>query len=215
MINSSSTPAFSNQPFMLAGATIVPMMNLVKREGKHVQVERQVMRLLLFLVKHENQTVTREYLLENLWDNQVPNDEALTQAMSKLRKALGDSAGQGRVIQTIRKVGYLLKGPVVYDTTVNGGFEPDHLPVKGTKKQRAIYRRIGVTLVVIAGLSNFITVRTATDQDMGNAHDTNIVRMVITRNHVQTPVKNSTQEEMQDTIDENSKGWSDHPRVTE
>lgn len=98
---------------MLAGTIVEPLLNLISRDGQHIQVERQVMLLLLFLVENVDQVVTREELLDNLWSSSFPKDEALTQAVSKLRKALGDSRGNHQSIQTIRKVGYRLIGPVL------------------------------------------------------------------------------------------------------
>jgi hypothetical protein len=70
------------------------------------------MLVLLFLVERAGRVVTRDEILSALWSDSFSNDEALTQAVSKLRKALGDSAGESRTIQTIRKVGYRLIGPV-------------------------------------------------------------------------------------------------------
>lgn len=52
--------------------------------------------------------VSRETLLDDVWGDEG-SDEALTQAISKLRRALGDTARPYRVIETAPKYGYRLR----------------------------------------------------------------------------------------------------------
>lgn len=66
------------------------------------------MALLLHLVENAGHTVSREQLFEALWPGVVVSDDTLTQAVIKLRKALGDSARNPRYIETIPKRGYRL-----------------------------------------------------------------------------------------------------------
>ena len=66
------------------------------------------MKLLLFLAEHAGETCTREEIMASVWPGSLPNEEALTQGISKLRKALGD--GNRQLLETIRKVGYRLNG---------------------------------------------------------------------------------------------------------
>ena len=106
------TNGLSGRSFMLAGSIVKPRLNMIQRGSVCVQVERQVMLVLLFLVEHINEVVTREEILSALWSDSFSNDEALTQAVSKLRRSLGDNAQTSQSIQTIRKVGYRLVGPV-------------------------------------------------------------------------------------------------------
>lgn len=119
MHSSDSTPSSPNiLPFILAGIHVDPSLNAVTRNGRTVVLEPQVMRLLLHLSSHADQTCPRESIMESVWPDSLPNEEALTQAISKLRKALGDT--DRTVIKTVRKVGYRLHGPVTYvDATTN------------------------------------------------------------------------------------------------
>jgi len=74
------------------------------------------MRLLLHLCEHVDQTCSRDGIMESVWPDSEPNEETLTQAVSKLRKALGDS--NRSLIRTVRKVGYRLNGPVTTASTL-------------------------------------------------------------------------------------------------
>jgi DNA-binding winged helix-turn-helix (wHTH) protein/tetratricopeptide (TPR) repeat protein len=68
--------------------------------------------LLLYLVEHPGTLVTKEELLSALWPSANVTDNALAQAMSELREALGDSAGAPRFIKTIARRGYRFVAPV-------------------------------------------------------------------------------------------------------
>ena len=170
---------------MLAEATIEPLLNLISHDGQHVQVERQVMLLLLFLVKNVDQVITRESLLKNLWENSESKDEALTQAVSKLRKALGDSPTDGRIIQTIRKVGYRLTGPVSYVHGSNSVKEVQSPFFHRSRKKWAGV--IAIMLFGIASLLNIVTLRVNNSGDADPTQRTKAVRIIISSNNEQLP----------------------------
>lgn len=70
------------------------------------------MQVLLYLVKHHDRPVSKDELLENIWAGKVVSEDALTVAISQLRKALGDSARQPDYIKTLPGKGYQLIAPV-------------------------------------------------------------------------------------------------------
>ena len=62
--------------------------------------------LLLHLLDNAGTLVTKEALLDALWPDANVTDNALAQAVSELRQALGDDAGDPRFIKTVWTVGY-------------------------------------------------------------------------------------------------------------
>ena len=62
--------------------------------------------VLLFLVQNPNRLVTKEELLQAVWGNTFVEEGNLTQYISHLRKALGDSPEDARSIVTIARKGY-------------------------------------------------------------------------------------------------------------
>lgn len=213
MMKSSSTNAPESRPFTLAGATIEPLLNLISRDGQHFQVERQVMLLLLFLVENIDQVVTRESLLESLWENSVPKDEALTQAVSKLRKALGDSPTNGRLIQTIRKVGYRLTGPVSYAHESNLVKEAKSPFWQQSRKTWA--GAIAITLFGIASLLNNVTIRTGDYSDANHSQQAKAVRILISRNHEQLPADMDNQIDQSNQIDQDDTGTIEQLKIAD
>lgn len=100
------------RPFFIADMRVDPALNTINLGDHAVQVEPQVMHVLLCLAQNANEVVTREDLLREVWKDSFPNDEGLSQAIWKIRAALGDSAKESRFIQTVRKRGYRLIAPV-------------------------------------------------------------------------------------------------------
>ncbi|HCB08564.1 MAG TPA: hypothetical protein DEO96_02940 [Alteromonas sp.] len=74
------------------------------------------MHVLYLLACNAGDTVERAELLRDIWNGRVVVEEALTRIISQLRQALGDSQ-QRRLIQTVPKKGYRLRGEVNWQST--------------------------------------------------------------------------------------------------
>ena len=96
--------------FRLGDLVVVPSLNRLVRGGETEDVEPRVMRVLAVLAETPGEVVTRAALFEAVWGETVVGDEALTRAVSELRKALG-AEGSGAV-ETIRGTGYRLAVPI-------------------------------------------------------------------------------------------------------
>src|ERR1700747_1670116 len=75
----------------------------LRRNGVAIRLQEQPSQLLLFLLQHAGQIVTRDDLRLQLWpaDTFVDFDHALNTAVMKLREALGDSSEKPLYIQTL------------------------------------------------------------------------------------------------------------------
>jgi DNA-binding winged helix-turn-helix (wHTH) protein/TolB-like protein/cytochrome c-type biogenesis protein CcmH/NrfG len=93
--------------------TVEPDLNQLSRPGKAVKIEPKAMSLLLHLANRPGEVVSREALLAEIWPSAVVGDDSLTQAINKLRKALGDDPDKPTYIQTVTKRGYRLVAAVV------------------------------------------------------------------------------------------------------
>jgi cholera toxin transcriptional activator len=81
----------------------------LRRDGKpRPRVQGQPLEVLLHLLAHPGNVVTREELRQLLWPEgtYVDYDHSLNTAVNKLREALNDSADNPRFIQTIPRRGY-------------------------------------------------------------------------------------------------------------
>jgi Tol biopolymer transport system component/DNA-binding winged helix-turn-helix (wHTH) protein len=86
----------------------------IRRGGTSVKLREQSFRILILLLEHAGDIVTREQLRQSLWpsDIYVDFDHSLNAAIMKLRDALGDSADKPLYIETIPKRGYRFVAPV-------------------------------------------------------------------------------------------------------
>jgi DNA-binding winged helix-turn-helix (wHTH) protein/tetratricopeptide (TPR) repeat protein len=78
------------------------------RHGRRVPLQEQPARILTLLVSRPVEVVTREELKQLVWtdDTFVEFDASLNAAITKIRRALGDSASAPRFIETVPKRGY-------------------------------------------------------------------------------------------------------------
>jgi DNA-binding winged helix-turn-helix (wHTH) protein/TolB-like protein/Tfp pilus assembly protein PilF len=82
--------------------------NELGRGTERLRIEPKAMEVLMALAGRAGQVVGREELLAAVWPGVVVGDEALTQSIIKLRRALGDNPKAPGYIETISKRGYRL-----------------------------------------------------------------------------------------------------------
>jgi DNA-binding winged helix-turn-helix (wHTH) protein len=75
-------------------------------DGELMQVDLLVLRLLACLVRQAGQLVTKDELVAAVWERRAVADNAITVAMARLRKTLGQSAAQADLISTVYGRGY-------------------------------------------------------------------------------------------------------------
>jgi len=78
----------------------------LRTDGTPCPVEPQVFALLAFLVEHRERLVSKEEILEKVWDGRVVSDSALASRIKSARKALGDDGKAQRFIRTIHGQGF-------------------------------------------------------------------------------------------------------------
>lgn len=98
--------------FLLAEWWVRPQLNRIVRADDEVHLEPRVMELLIYLAGRHGQVVSKEEIVQAVWEGQFITDSALTRAMADLRKALGDDVRNPRFIATISKRGYRLIAPL-------------------------------------------------------------------------------------------------------
>ena len=91
-------------------------VSLATREllaGGEVQdIQRRVLDLLIFLIENRERVVSKDDIQDAVWPGTVVSETALTRAVMKARKALGDDASEQRFIKTLHGQGYRFVSPV-------------------------------------------------------------------------------------------------------
>jgi DNA-binding winged helix-turn-helix (wHTH) protein/tetratricopeptide (TPR) repeat protein len=91
-----------------------PASGELLRQGVRVRLQDLPFRLLIILLEHAGEVVSREELRMRLWpaDTFVEFDGSLKTALKRLRSALGESAENPIFIETLPKRGYRFVAPV-------------------------------------------------------------------------------------------------------
>jgi DNA-binding winged helix-turn-helix (wHTH) protein/Tfp pilus assembly protein PilF len=76
------------------------------RGAEPVALSPKIIDLLLYLVARQSALVPKDELFAALWPDVAVTDNALTQAVSELRQALGDDSSNPTYIQTVARRGY-------------------------------------------------------------------------------------------------------------
>src|SRR5258705_5247238 len=82
------------------------------RGGESVAVEPQVFDLLIHLIQNRDRVVTKDDLIETVWDGRIVSESTLTSRINAARRAVGDSGKDQAVIRTIARKGFRFVGDV-------------------------------------------------------------------------------------------------------
>jgi predicted ATPase/DNA-binding winged helix-turn-helix (wHTH) protein len=98
----------------------------------------RVFAVLRHLVEHQGRLVTKDELLTMVWRDARVSDTALASAIRDLRRALADSSGAPRYIQTVHRRGFRFIGPVAGPMAGHG-----EAPAHGTSSSHAASTLVG------------------------------------------------------------------------
>ncbi len=81
---------------------------MVMKEGKEIMLSALEYKLLLVFVHHRGEIISRERLLEEIWDiaGEFVNDNTLTVYIKRLRQKIEKDPTRPELIQTCRGLGY-------------------------------------------------------------------------------------------------------------
>ena len=85
----------------------------LRRAGMLVALEPQVFDLIDYLVRNRERVVTKNDLLDAVWNGRVVSESTLATRINAARRALNDSGDQQRLIRTVARKGLRFVGEVV------------------------------------------------------------------------------------------------------
>lgn len=81
------------------------------RGDRKIELTAREFNLLLLFLRHPQQVMTRELIMERIWGDDFPGESnVLEVTISNLRRRL-EADGEPRLLQTVRGVGYALREP--------------------------------------------------------------------------------------------------------
>jgi len=122
--------------YYLGDQRIEPARCVILTAAGEIRVEPRVMDVLVLMVTHAGEVVTREEFIKSVWNGTFVTDEVLSRCIYRLRQTLGDDSRNPRYIETVSKRGYRLIAPVENAATVAEPVpEPVDMPPESTTQQ--------------------------------------------------------------------------------
>jgi transcriptional activator of cad operon len=91
---------------------VTPSSGQISRAGETARVEARSMRLLLYLAERAGQIVSIDDLLEQVWAGVIVTSDSVYQAVTSLRRQLGDDPKNPSYIATVPRLGYRMVAQV-------------------------------------------------------------------------------------------------------
>lgn len=130
----------------------------LRKHGVKLKLQDQPLHILILLLEHPGEIVTREEIQKRLWpeNTYVDFDNAINSAVRKLRDALGDSPENPRFIETLARRGYGFIAPVSQPLSTYRNVReqpPTSQPVTKNSSRRAVSAAIAAAALAGVGLS--------------------------------------------------------------
>ena len=93
----------------------------LRRDGELVPVEPQVFDLLLYLIGNRDRVVTRDDLIEHVWNGRIVSESTLATRLNSARRVIGDDGERQALIKTIARKGVRFVGEVTQGASVSPG----------------------------------------------------------------------------------------------
>src|SRR5215510_13490048 len=84
----------------------------LRRLGEFVHIEPQVFDLIVHLVRNHDRIVSKDELIETIWNGRIISEAALSSRINGARRALGDNGNDQVFIRTLHKRGFRFVGDV-------------------------------------------------------------------------------------------------------
>lgn len=98
--------------YRLNGIEIDSSRMCLKRDGQERHLRQKTFQVLLYLLEQRQRLITKDELIDHVWEETAVTDNALEQCLAEIRKVLGDDSRNPRFIKTVPRAGYRLIGIV-------------------------------------------------------------------------------------------------------
>ncbi|MBS0239478.1 MAG: winged helix-turn-helix domain-containing protein [Proteobacteria bacterium] len=116
--------------FLFRDCVLDPERRELTRASEAVAVGPQVFDLLLFLVRNRDRVVSKDDLLDAVWDGRIVSESTVTSHINAVRRAIGDTGDAQQLVRTVPRKGFRFIGDVKEANTANGASTlPSDLPI--------------------------------------------------------------------------------------
>jgi len=99
-------PLNNEKTYQFGGWHFNPIDGQLISSQKSIRLQPRLARLLSILVTNPNTLLTRNELIDAVWQEKTVNEDALSRCIAELRSVFGDSSSKPTYIETVPKKGY-------------------------------------------------------------------------------------------------------------
>ena len=85
---------------------------LLSDKQDSLSISPKATKILTFLISHNGSVVSRNDILNEVWQGRQTNPDLVREYIFEIRKALGDSAKESRYVETVGRRGFRVIGPI-------------------------------------------------------------------------------------------------------
>jgi adenylate cyclase len=131
----------------------------LKSDGATITAEPQVFHLLQYLIENRERVVSKDDIINAVWDGRVVSDSALTYAIKEARRLLGDDGKTQSVIRTLPRRGFrfvaeVTEGGIEHNAVASQDLSDEPSPANRRWRIPAIAAAL-VVIIAASGLSSW------------------------------------------------------------
>src|SRR5262249_51480391 len=123
--------AVDDETFIFGSFRLVPAQRVLLDDGKPLRLGGRALDILITLVEHAGETISKEQLIAHTWPETIVDEGALRVHVAALRKALGDGRAGRRYVANNPGRGYTFVAPVTREHPLPATVSPNSAGASG------------------------------------------------------------------------------------
>jgi transcriptional activator of cad operon len=173
----------SEGPLQIGEWIVNPSVDTISKGSETHKLEPRTMRLLMCLANSAGEVVSVEHLLNEVWTGVVVGSASVYQAVSQLRKLLGDVDADPTYIATVPRKGYRIIAPVRHLTAASDAppkapaleAPAESLATAPAKRSRMPVILAGAALIAVSAAGAVIWLKSSTGERVASAANSIVV----------------------------------------
>jgi Tol biopolymer transport system component/DNA-binding winged helix-turn-helix (wHTH) protein len=143
--------------FLLGSLRVQPSLRRVSAGGREALVEPRVMQALIALAEAGETVVSRDALIDRCWGGRIVGDDAINRCIAKVRRLADTAEPPAFIVETVSKVGYLLKIPpaAAAAPAVTKPAPQPHVPAASPARRWPVWLALGLMVGAAGAAAQF------------------------------------------------------------
>ncbi len=141
------------------------------KKGREIEIEPLVFNTLLLLIEKRVRVVTKDELVQEIWNGRLVTDNVITRTVYEIRKLI-DFDDKQSMIRTVRGKGYQFIAEVIESENRSDSFVEPNLTEKPQSKLQLYLWLMAISVLVLLLIGSILIKRSTEQSDSANASTT-------------------------------------------